>query len=380
MKRKLCVLTGTRAEYGLLSNLMKLIQQDNEFELQIIATGMHLSPEFGLTYKQIEADGFHINEKVEMLLSADTSTAVVKSMGLATISFADVYARLNPDLLIILGDRFEMLAAAQTALIMQIPIAHIHGGECTFGAYDDAIRHSITKMATWHFTSTEGHRKRVMQLGENPKRVFNVGALGVEHTLKLNLLTKNDLYEQLKLNKEKEILLVTYHPETNSSNLNDINDINELISALGYFNKYNLIFTKSNADNGGRYINEKIENALSQFEDAFLFDSLGQLRYLSTVKYASAVIGNSSSGLIEVPYLQTPTVNIGNRQAGRESPISIFHCQSNSFLIKKTIEKALRFNGDYEQIFGDGNTSQRIIDYLLSFSNYSVEKVFYDLE
>lgn len=375
MKRKICIVTGTRAEYGLLSNLMNLIQNDQAFELQIIATGMHLSPEFGLTYKQIEADGFHINEKVEMLLSADTSTAVVKSMGLATIGFADAFERLNPDLLVILGDRFEMLAAAQSALIMQIPIAHIHGGECTFGAYDDAIRHSITKMATWHFTSTDGHRNRVIQLGENPERVWNVGALGIAHTIHFPLLTKDNVYEQLNLNKEKEILLITYHPETNGN----ANSIHNLLKVLHDFDDYNLIFTKSNADNGGRYINLEIEKSLQQFEDAQLYNSLGQLRYLSIAKYASVVIGNSSSALIEVPYLQTPTVNIGNRQEGRERPNSVIDCAGDSLSIQKAIQKALQFDGEYYQIFGDGHTANRIIDCLRSISNYSIQKEFYDL-
>lgn len=375
MKRKLCVITGTRAEYGLLSNLMKLIQEDEQFELQIIATGMHLSPEFGLTYKQIESDGFKINEKVEMLLSADTATAVVKSMGLATIGFADAYERLKPDLLVILGDRFEMLAAAQTALIMQIPIAHIHGGECTFGAYDDAIRHSITKMATWHFTSTEGHRKRVIQLGENPERVFNVGAIGIEHTVTLDLLTKQELYKSLNIENEQPFFLITQHPETNGAAEN----INELLSALENYREYTLIFTKSNADNGGRHINEKIEHFVKKHKNTYLFDSLGQLRYLSAVKHADLVIGNSSSGLVEVPYLQTPTVNIGDRQAGRERPSSVFDVEISSVNITNAINKAKYFNKEYEYIFGTGNTSAEIINVLKSLEEFKVQKGFYDL-
>ena len=374
MKRNICVVTGTRAEFGLLSNLMHEIKQSADFELQLVVTGMHLSSEFGLTYKQIEAAGFVIDEKIEMLLSSDTATGIAKSIGLATIGFSNAFERLTPDLIIILGDRFEMLAVAQTALVMQIPIAHIHGGECTFGAYDDAIRHSITKMATWHFTSTIGHRNRVIQLGEHPDRVWNVGALGIAHTIHLPLLTKDDAYEQLNLNKEKEILLITYHPETNG----DANSIHELLTVLHEFNDYNLIFTKANADNGGRYINAEIEKSLQQFEDAQLYDSLGQLRYLSVVKYASAVIGNSSSALIEVPYLQTPTVNIGNRQAGRERPNSVIDCAGDGTSIQNAIQKALQFDGEYEQIFGDGDTARQIIKYLKSISNYSIQKEFYD--
>ncbi|MFF5996803.1 UDP-N-acetylglucosamine 2-epimerase [Lysinibacillus sp. KU-BSD001] len=377
MKRKICVVTGTRAEYGLLSNLMKLIQQDNEFELQIVPTGMHLSPEFGLTYKQIEEDGFHIKEKVEMLLSSDTSTAVVKSMGLATIGFADVLERLKPDLLIILGDRFEMLAVAQTALIMQIPIAHIHGGECTFGAYDDAIRHSITKMATWHFTSTEGHRKRVIQLGEDPKRVFNVGAIGIDHTLQLDLMNRETIYKELAITHNKPFFLITYHPETNG----EFDGIESLLEVLAsYQQQYHLIFTKSNADNGGREINEKISRfVLENPNTSKLFDSLGQIRYLSAVKEATLVVGNSSSGLIEVPYLQTPTVNCGDRQKGRERPASVIDCDLTVNSIKRAIDYALTADLEYERIFGEGHTAEQIYKQLKVISNYKIQKEFYDL-
>ncbi|ATP39077.1 UDP-N-acetylglucosamine 2-epimerase (hydrolyzing) [Solibacillus sp. R5-41] len=375
MKHKICIVTGTRAEYGLLSNLMKLIQSDEEFELQIIATGMHLSSEFGLTYKQIEADGFYINEKIEMLLSADTSTSVVKSMGLATIGFADALQRLQPDLLIILGDRFEMLAASQTALIMQIPIAHIHGGECTFGAYDDAIRHSITKMATWHFTSTESHKNRVIQLGEDPNRVWNVGAIGIENTLKLPLLTKGNLYENLGLDVNKPMFLITQHPETNGES----EGIHELLLVLEAYTKVNLVFTKSNADNGGRYINKQIEQFVNKHNNAYLFDSLGQLRYLSAVKHADVVIGNSSSALIEVPYLHTPSVNIGDRQAGREKPISVLDVALTEQAIKIGIEKALQFNQPYEMIFGKGYTSNLIIKKIKDIQSFRIKKGFYNL-
>lgn len=377
MKRKICVVTGTRAEYGMLSNVMKLIQEDSEFELQLIATGMHLSYEFGLTYKQIEADGFQINEKVEMLLSADTSTAVVKSIGLATIGFADAYKRLNPELIIILGDRFEMLAAAQTALIMQIPIAHIHGGECTFGAYDDAIRHSITKMATWHFTSTEGHRKRVIQLGEFPERVFNVGAIGIDHTLQLNLMDRSTIYKELTINEDKPFFLITYHPETNG----DFIGINILLEALAsYQYDYHFVFTKSNADNGGREINEQLqEYVFANKENTRLYDSLGQVRYLSAVKAATLVIGNSSSGLIEVPYLKTPTINCGDRQKGRERPASVIDCDLSIKSIKSAIDYALTNEIMYEKLFGEGLTANKIYEQLKSISNYKVQKEFYDL-
>lgn len=376
MKRKICVVTGTRAEYGLLSNLMKLIQNDEQLELQVLATGMHLSSEFGLTYKQIETDGFHINEKIEMLISADSSTAVVKSMGIATIGFADAFNRLNPDLLVILGDRFEMLAAAQTALIMQIPIAHIHGGECTFGAYDDAIRHSITKMASWHFTSTEGHRNRVIQLGEQPDRVWDVGAIGIDHTLKLNLLDRPTVYKELEIRNDKPFFVITHHPETNG----DYKGVKYLLEALDSFtNEYNLIFTKSNADNGGREINERIQQYVAERSNTKLFDSLGQIRYLSAVKEATLVIGNSSSGLIEVPYLQTPTINCGNRQKGRERPSSVIDCEMTVESIKGAIHYALNNEIVYEKIFGDGHTADTIFNHLKNISNFKIQKEFYDL-
>lgn len=322
-KRKICIVTGTRAEYGLLYWLMKEIQAEKELELQLVVTGAHLSPEFGLTYKQLEEDGFIINEKVEMLLSSDTPVGIAKSMGLATIGFADTFERLNPDVLVILGDRFEMLAVAQVAMVMQIPIAHLHGGELSFGAYDDSIRHSITKMATWHFVSTDSHQKRVIQLGENPNRVWNVGALGIENIIKIPLLTKENLFNELGLDSSKSMFLITFHPETNGNT----NGIMELLTVLNEYKQFNLVFTKANADNGGRLINEAIVKFVEQNTNAYVFTSLGQLRYLSAVKYAKAVIGNSSSGLIEVPYLQTPSVNYGNRQAGRERPSSVFDAE-----------------------------------------------------
>ncbi|MFC5588751.1 UDP-N-acetylglucosamine 2-epimerase [Sporosarcina soli] len=375
MLRKICVVTGTRAEYGLLYWLMKEIQQDEELELQLVVTGMHLSPEFGLTYKQIEQDGFVIDEKVEMLLSSDIAVGVAKSMGIATIGFTGAFDRLKPDLLIILGDRFEMMAAAQSALIMQLPIAHLHGGELTFGAYDDSIRHSITKMATWHFVSTESHRKRVIQLGEHPERVWNVGALGIENILKIPLLSKAELYKELKLDESKPLFLITYHPETNGVT----NGITSLLSALGRYPNINLAFTKANADNGGRAINEAIEQFTLRNDNAFLFESLGQLRYLSAVKHAKAVIGNSSSGLIEVPYLQTPTVNCGNRQMGRECPLSVINAALDENSICNAIETALHFRGTYEQIFGNGKASTTIVRKIKSLPSYSIQKEFYDL-
>lgn len=374
MNKRICVITGTRAEYGLLKELLYSIQNTEEFDLQLVVTGTHLSNEFGLTYRQIEQDGFIINEKIEMLLSSDTPTAVVKSMGLATIDFATTFQRLEPDLIVILGDRYEMLAVAQTALILKIPIAHIHGGENTFGAYDDAIRHSITKMATWHFASTEEHRNRIIQLGEHPSRVFNVGAIGIGNIFNIDLLSKEALYNYLNLKKGKPFFLITQHSETNGS----AEAIDNLLEVLDEYD-VNLVFTKANADNGGRKINQKIKDFTEINNNGKLFDSLGQLKYLSAVKHASVVIGNSSSGLIEVPYLKTPTVNIGDRQKGRACPSSVFHVSLKKQTIKKGIDEALKFNGSYEQIFGDGNATEKIIDVLKSLKTFKVKKEFYDL-
>jgi len=372
---KICVVTGTRAEYGLLKPLMDKIKSDAGLQLQLIVTGTHLSPEFGLTYKQIEEDGFVIDEKVEMLLSSDTSVGIVKSMGLCTIAMADALQKLNPNLLVILGDRYEMLAVAQSALIMQIPIAHIAGGECTFGAYDDSIRHSISKMSTWHFVATEEYKKRVIQLGESPKRVFNVGAPGIENTLKLSLFSKEQVYKNLKLYSDKPLLLITLHPETN----NETTSINNLLTVLNKYERFNIIFTKSNADNGGHYINNQIKKYCEQYKNAKLYDSLGQLLYLSTVKYADVVIGNSSSGLVEVPYLRTPTVDIGNRQEGRLKPSSVINCDTTIESIDNAIHRAFHYDGKFERLFGKGETSTEIIKIIKQIQDFSVKKEFYDI-
>ncbi|MEJ9211885.1 UDP-N-acetylglucosamine 2-epimerase [Bacillus smithii] len=381
-KRKICVVTGTRAEYGLLYWLMKEIQADPDLELQIIATGMHLSPEFGLTYKQIEEDGFVINEKVEMLLSSDTPVGVAKSLGLGTIGFADSLNRLKPDILVLLGDRFEILAAAQTAMIARIPIAHIHGGEVTYGAYDDAIRHAVTKMSYVHFVTTEEHRKRVIRLGEHPNRVYNVGAPGIENIVRMSLLTKKQLEELLGVALEEPVFLITHHPTTLSPN--PIEGIEELLKALDNFKNATMIFTKANADNNGRKINSLISAYVSQNpHKRKLFDSLGQLKYLSLLKYANVIIGNSSSGLFEAPYLETPTINIGNRQSGRIRPSSVFDCDPNVKEITEAITKALNYkfeNDDQYKIFGDGKTSKRILSILKKIEIKPIMKKFYDGE
>lgn len=323
--RKVCVVTGTRAEYGLLSRLMWLIRADHDLTLQIIATNMHLSPEFGLTYKEIEADGFTIDKKVEMLLSSDTSNAITKSIGLATIGFADVYEDLQPDILLILGDRFEILAAATAALIYKIPVAHLHGGEITEGAYDDAIRHAITKMSHLHFVSTEIYRQRVIQMGEHPSTVFNVGALGCENIKSLKLMRKDELEKSLGFKLDRNTILITYHPVTMECNTSE-QQFRELLSAIDLFPELKVIFTMPNSDTDGRIIMKMIKEYVAKNpERTVWFDSLGCYRYLSVLQYIGGVVGNSSSGIIEVPSFHIPTINIGDRQKGRVAAASVLN-------------------------------------------------------
>lgn len=325
--RKVCVVTGTRAEYGLLSRLMWLIRADHDLTLQIIATNMHLSPEFGLTYKEIEADGFTIDKKVEMLLSSDTSNAITKSIGLATIGFADAYEDLQPDILLILGDRFEILAAATAALIYKIPVAHLHGGEITEAAYDDAIRHAITKMSHLHFVSTEIYRQRVIQMGEHPSTVFNVGALGCENIKSLKLMRKDELEKSLGFKLDRNTILITYHPVTMECNTSE-QQFRELLSAIDLFPELKVVFTMPNSDTDGRIIMKMIKEYVAKNpERTVWFDSLGCYRYLSVLQYIGGVVGNSSSGIIEVPSFHIPTINIGDRQKGRIAAASVLNCK-----------------------------------------------------
>ncbi len=325
--RKICVVTGSRAEYGLLSRLMKLIQEDTELELQIIVTNMHLSPEFGLTYKEIEEDGFRIDKKVQMLLASDTANATAKSVGLATIGFADAYQDLQPDLLLVLGDRYEILAAVTTALFFKIPVSHIHGGEITEGAYDDAIRHAITKMSHLHFTSTNEYRNRVIQLGEEPNRVFNVGALGIDNIKHLRLLSKEDLEDNLGFQIGQKCLLVTFHPVTLENDTAE-EQIHNLLLVLENMPDLNIIFTFPNSDTHGHIIIKLINNFVNKNKKrSIAFSSLGKVRYLSALQYVSAVVGNSSSGIIEAPSFGIPTLNIGSRQKGRLRANTVVDCE-----------------------------------------------------
>ena len=338
-QRKVCVVTGTRAEYGLLRWVMEEIRESASLELQVIATGMHLSPEFGLTYRNIEADGFRIDRKVEMLLSADTPSAISKSMGLAMIGFADAYDQLRPDLLLVLGDRYEILAAATAAMIARIPIAHLHGGETTEGAFDEAIRHSITKMSHLHFVAAEEYRKRVIQLGEHPDRVFQVGGLGIDNIKRLPLLSREALEEALDFSLGERNLLITFHPVTLEQNTS-AQQMEELLLALKQLEQNKLIFTMPNADNKGRVLFKMIEEFVQENPGrAKVFTSLGQLRYLSCLTHVDAVVGNSSSGLVEAPSFQIGTVNIGDRQRGRLKATSVIDCEPDHDSIRHALEK-----------------------------------------
>ncbi len=383
--RKICVITGTRAEYGILSNLMLSIKGDDDLLLQIIATNMHLSSEFGLTYKEIENDGFYIDKKVHMLLSSDTKNAVSKSIGLATIGFADAYEDLKPDLLLILGDRYEMLAAATVALIYKIPIAHLYGGEITEGAYDDSIRHALTKMSHLHFTSTKEYKKRVIQLGEEPERVFHVGALGVENIKKTKILSKKQLEKEIKFDLGDKYLLITFHPATLENNTAK-QQIENLLKALQDLPEYKFIFTLPNSDSDGRIITEKIKEYVdTNKEKAAAYTSLGKLKYFSTMNYATAVIGNSSSGIVEAPSFHIPVLNIGNRQKGRIAAKSIINCGVSKneivdglqkVLSNKNILKVKKIQNPYE----GKNPSKTILKILKQYPLENIiQKSFYDI-
>jgi len=388
-KRKICVVTGTRADYGLLYWLLKEINNDEKLELQLVATAMHLSPEFGLTYKTIEEDGFEITDKVELLLSSDSEIAVSKAIGLGCIGFAETFQKLKPDMVLVLGDRFEIFSAVSAAMVMKIPIVHLHGGETTQGAIDEALRHSITKMATYHFPATEKYKKRIIQMGEQSERVFNYGMAGLDNIYKLDLLSKKELESSLNFKLYRKTALVTYHPVTLDDNSTEEN-INNLLSALDQF-ELNVIFTKSNADTGGRIINQKIAEYVDMNSDKSIFvDSLGQLRYLSALKYVDLMIGNSSSGITEAPSFKLPVVNIGDRQKGRVKAENIIDTNNSFSEITKSIKIALstefkqqlsNLTNPYDK-YQDGRTSEKIKNKLkaIPLNNNILKKEFKDID
>ncbi|MCK9455426.1 UDP-N-acetylglucosamine 2-epimerase [Sulfurimonas sp.] len=381
--KKVCVVTGTRAEYGLLYWLLKEIKADNELKLQIIVTGMHLSPEFGLTYKEIEKE-FKIDKKIEMLLSSDTSIGISKSMGLAQISFAEAYDELKPDIAIVLGDRYEIFSAASAAMIARIPIAHLHGGETTEGAFDEAIRHSITKMSHLHFTATDEYKNRVIQLGENPNRVFNVGAMGIENIKRLKLLPKRELEKAIDFKLNKKNVIVTFHPVT-LENSTAKEQFKELLEAFNELKETNIIFTKANSDTDGRIINEMIDEYVSKNDNAVAFASMGALRYLSALRFVDGVVGNSSSGLLEAPSFKIGTINIGDRQKGRIKASSIIDCEPTKEDIKRAFKKlySKRFQERLPKTqnpYDNRSASQKIIKEIKKADlNTILKKSFYDL-
>ena len=383
-KRKICVVTGTRAEYGLLYWLMKEIDTDKDLELQIIATGMHLSEEFGNTYQQIEKDGFTIDKKVDISLSSDTELAISKSMGLGMIGFSDAFNELQPDLLVVLGDRFEIFSAVSVAMIAKIPVAHLHGGEATEGCIDEPIRHSITKMSHLHFTATNEYRNRVIQLGEQPDRVFNVGGLGVDNINKLKLMTKSDFEKAINFELGEKNVLVTFHPVTLEKSTSET-QFQELLESISKLKNTKIIFTKANSDTNGRVINSMIDAYVSVNDNSIAFTSMGQLNYLSALQFVDAVVGNSSSGLLEAPSFNIATIDIGDRQKGRIKADSVISCLPTQESIRSAFDKS--YSEDFQNIvdntknpYGNGGASKIVVDIIKDFDlNGILKKTFYDL-
>jgi GDP/UDP-N,N'-diacetylbacillosamine 2-epimerase (hydrolysing) len=384
MTRKICVITGTRAEYGLLRWVMQGIKDDPKLTLQVIATGMHLSPEFGLTYREIEKDGFQIARKVEMLTSSDTTVGIAKSMGLGLIGFADALNELKPDLIMVLGDRFEIFAAVSAALVARIPVAHLHGGEATEGAFDEALRHSITKMSHLHFVAAEEYRQRVIQLGEQPGRVFLVGGLGIDNIKRLKLLDRTELEASLDFKLGQKSLLITFHPVTLEAST-AADQLAELLAALAALNDTQLIFTMPNADTEGRALIKMVAEFVAQHSNARAYTSLGQLRYLSCIAHVDGVVGNSSSGLTEVPSFHKGTINIGDRERGRLQAASVINCAPARQSIEAALEKL--YSADFQASlsgvcnpYGEGGASQKVVKAIKHFEiNDVAKKSFYDL-
>jgi GDP/UDP-N,N'-diacetylbacillosamine 2-epimerase (hydrolysing) len=381
--RKVCVVTGSRAEYGLLYWLMKDIDADKDMELQLIVTGMHLSKEFGLTYKEIEKD-FSIDCKIDMSLSSDSDIAISQSMGKAQIAFSKAYNDLQPHIVLVLGDRFEIFSAATSAMISRLPIAHLHGGEATEGSIDEAIRHSITKMSHLHFVACEQYKKRVIQLGEDPNRVFNFGALGIDNIKKLKLLSKSDFEKSINFSLNKKNILVTFHPVTLEESTSEA-QFSELLHSISNLKDTNIIFTKSNSDHDGRIINKMIDDFVLMNSNSVAFYSLGQLRYLSALSYIDAIVGNSSSGLIEAPSFKIGTIDIGDRQKGRIKASSVLNCYPTFESINKAFD--ILYSTEFQNIlsnaqnpFGTGGASKKIKKTLKNFDfTHILKKSFYDL-
>lgn len=387
MKRKICVVTATRAEYGPLKSLLEDIKNDAQLDLQIISTGTHLSPEYGLTNQQILDDGFFINKRIEILLSSDTAVGVSKSMGLAQISFAEAFEELKPDILLVLGDRYELIPIVSAANIARIPVAHISGGEVTEGAIDELVRHAVTKLSHLHFTAMSEYSQRVIQMGEQPERVFTVGEVGLDNLLRMKLMSRNEFEESIGRKLNKRNILFTYHPETTQAIDEVERDFNQILLGLEQLDDTLIIFTKANADVGGRLINKMIDEYVEKRPDkSIVFTSLGQLRYLSALQYIDAVVGNSSSGIVEAPSFKVATINIGDRQKGRVKAQSTLDIGVGAKEIVSAFNKinTSEFKTMLAKVtnpYGQGNSSRQVVDILKSFDLGALKtKRFYDIE
>lgn len=384
-KRKICIVTGSRAEYGLLYWLIKEVKADKDLELQLIVTGMHLSSEFGLTYKEIKKE-FKIDKKIDISLSSDTSLGIIRSMGVAQTSFSKAYNELKPDIIVVLGDRYEIFSAVSSAMISKIPIAHLHGGEATEGLIDEAIRHCITKMSHLHFTAAEKYSKRVMQLGEKPNKVFNVGGAGIENIKRLKLLSKVELEKLINFKLNIKNILVTFHPVT-LENKTSKKQFQELLDSIDELENTNIIFTKANSDADGKIINQMIDQYVKKNLDRSMgAASLGQLNYLSVLKYVDFMIGNSSSGLLEAPSFKIGTINIGDRQNGRIKAESVVDCLPNKKSIKKAIE--MIYSNKFQNLlknvknpYDNGCASKKIVKVLKTVKLDNIlKKTFFDIK
>lgn len=385
--KKIVILTATRAEYGLLKPIITKLLSDSFYDTRVVVTGMHLSPEFGMTVKEIESDNIPIDKKIEILLSSDTAIALSKSMGLALISFSEYFEECRPDAMIVLGDRYETLAVCCAAMNARIPIFHLHGGETTEGAIDEAIRHSLTKMSYLHFTSTEAYRKRVIQMGEAPNRVFNVGAMGVENALNTQCMSITELEESIGFELGEKYVVGTFHPVTLETATAG-RQTEELLAAIDKHKDIKYLFTRANADTDGRCINRMLEDHSKNNDNFCLVDSLGMKRYLSALKYSLFVIGNSSSGLVEAPSFHIPTINIGDRQRGRICGGTVINCKPERSSIGEAIQKAMDYSfresiKNAGNPYGDGHTSEKILEIMKDFflnGRIDIKKKFFDID
>lgn len=379
------MVTGSRADYGLLYWVLRGLADAPGIALQIAVTGMHLAPEYGSTWKVIETDGFSVDAKVETVLASDSPVGIAKSIGLGVIGFGEVFARLRPDLLMVLGDRYEIFAAAQAAAMANIPIAHLAGGDTTEGAVDEVIRHSLTKMAHLHFTTNAPARQRVIQMGEAPERVFNVGSPGIDFIVRSKLLTREELEVSLGTTLLKRNFLITFHPATLDDEGAAVAQMDQLLAALEILDDgaTRFIFTRPNSDAGARAIDQRLDAWLAGREAAVAYASLGQIRYLSLIAQVDVVIGNSSSGLYEVPSFRKPTVNIGDRQRGRLMAASVVNCAPIAEDIRNAVAHALA--ADYSNVvnhYGDGGSAGRIVAQLQATPDFQalLKKRFHDLQ